>query len=188
MPAENLLTPDTVRRVMWEPAGADLPALGDQLRALGAREWQIELTAPMLLDVGRRGLSRRTDSGRRLGPNFGPSTRYDARSILRVIRGTSAGVPRSISSSSGSTARSSSSDSATTGGYTMLLTLKVNTDAWCGSRPGCWKASDSATVWFAGWRYPREGHQRERARRVGVDQEVGGRGDVARRARTGTAR
>ena len=50
VPAENLLTPDTVRRVMWEPAGTDLPALSDQLRALGAREWQIELTAPMLLE------------------------------------------------------------------------------------------------------------------------------------------
>ena len=51
IPAENLLTPDTVRRVMWEPAGADLAALGDQLRKLGAREWQVELTAPMLLDA-----------------------------------------------------------------------------------------------------------------------------------------
>jgi ribonuclease D len=51
LPAENLLTPDTVRRVMWEPAGADLDALGDQLRGLGAREWQVELTAPMLLDA-----------------------------------------------------------------------------------------------------------------------------------------
>jgi ribonuclease D len=51
VPAENLLTPDTVRRVMWEPAGADLSAIGDQLRELGAREWQIELTAPMLLDA-----------------------------------------------------------------------------------------------------------------------------------------
>jgi ribonuclease D len=51
VPAENLLTPDTVRRVMWDPAGADLSALGDQLRKLGAREWQIELTAPMLLDA-----------------------------------------------------------------------------------------------------------------------------------------
>jgi ribonuclease D len=51
VPAENLLTPDTVRRVMWEPAGADLAAICGQLRALGAREWQIELTAPMLLDA-----------------------------------------------------------------------------------------------------------------------------------------
>src|SRR4051812_12418755 len=53
VPAENLLTPDTVRRVMWEPAGGDLSALGAQLRELGAREWQIELTAPMLLDAIR---------------------------------------------------------------------------------------------------------------------------------------
>ena len=51
VPAENLLTPDTVRRVMWAPAGSDLAAIGDQLRELGAREWQIELTAPMLLDA-----------------------------------------------------------------------------------------------------------------------------------------
>jgi hypothetical protein len=36
---------------MWEPAGTDLPAVADQLRALGAREWQVELTAPMLLDA-----------------------------------------------------------------------------------------------------------------------------------------
>jgi ribonuclease D len=51
VPAENLLTPDTVRRVMWAPAGSDVTAIGDQLRRLGTREWQIELTAPMLLDA-----------------------------------------------------------------------------------------------------------------------------------------
>jgi ribonuclease D len=51
VPAENVLAPDTVRRVMWEPAGADLSTLAEQLRTLGAREWQIELTAPMLLDA-----------------------------------------------------------------------------------------------------------------------------------------
>jgi ribonuclease D len=48
VPAENLLTPDTVRRVMWEPAGADEAAIATQLRELGAREWQVGLTAPML--------------------------------------------------------------------------------------------------------------------------------------------
>jgi ribonuclease D len=51
VPAENLLTPDTVRRVMWEPAGSDRDAIADQLRRLGAREWQVELTAPMLHDA-----------------------------------------------------------------------------------------------------------------------------------------
>src|SRR3569623_2608412 len=38
----------------------------------------------------------------------------------------------------------------------MLLTLKVNTDACAGWYCGCWKASDSATVWLAGCRYPPE--------------------------------
>lgn len=49
VPAENLLAPDTVRRVMWEPAGSDAEAVSGQLRRLGAREWQIGLTAPMLV-------------------------------------------------------------------------------------------------------------------------------------------
>jgi len=51
LPAENLLSPDTVRRVMWEPAGADTDAIAGQLSALGARPWQVELTAPMLRDA-----------------------------------------------------------------------------------------------------------------------------------------
>jgi ribonuclease D len=51
VPAENLLTPDTVRRVMWDPAGADETSVADQLRGLGARQWQIELTGPMLADA-----------------------------------------------------------------------------------------------------------------------------------------
>ncbi len=51
VPAENLLSPDTVRRVMWDPAGADEASLVEQLRGLGAREWQIGLTAPMLADA-----------------------------------------------------------------------------------------------------------------------------------------
>jgi ribonuclease D len=51
LPAENLLSPDTVRRVMWEPAGDDVPAISQQLRDLGAREWQVALTAPMLVEA-----------------------------------------------------------------------------------------------------------------------------------------
>ena len=45
-PVENLLSPDSVRRVLWEP-----PEDGDVARVLagrGARPWQIELTAPLL--------------------------------------------------------------------------------------------------------------------------------------------
>jgi ribonuclease D len=51
MPAENLLSPDTVRRVMWEPSGTDVTSVAAQLQALGARAWQIELTASMLVDA-----------------------------------------------------------------------------------------------------------------------------------------
>lgn len=41
IPAENILQPDLMRRVAWEPWD-DIAA---QLRELGAREWQIELVA-----------------------------------------------------------------------------------------------------------------------------------------------
>lgn len=44
LPIENLLTPDYLRRAMFEPAD-DLAAM---LRELGAREWQIELCVPVI--------------------------------------------------------------------------------------------------------------------------------------------
>ncbi|RJL34636.1 ribonuclease D [Bailinhaonella thermotolerans] len=46
MPTENLLQPDAVRRLTWEPPDpvTDL-SVADRLRSLGAREWQIALTA-----------------------------------------------------------------------------------------------------------------------------------------------
>lgn len=44
LPIENLVTPDYLRRVMFEPE-ADL---GLQLRNLGARAWQIELVVPVI--------------------------------------------------------------------------------------------------------------------------------------------
>ncbi|MBE1537614.1 ribonuclease D [Actinomadura algeriensis] len=46
MPSENLLQPDVVRRLAWTPP--DEPAasvIGAELRRLGARRWQAELTA-----------------------------------------------------------------------------------------------------------------------------------------------
>jgi ribonuclease D len=55
MPIENLLQPDAVRRLAWEPP-ADLSeeAVADRLRGLGAREWQITLTAhPMAQSLER---------------------------------------------------------------------------------------------------------------------------------------
>ncbi|MEU9078073.1 HRDC domain-containing protein [Kitasatospora sp. NPDC048538] len=49
LPAENLITPDLVRRVSWEPPadpGAD--GVAAALRRLGARQWQVDLVAPVL--------------------------------------------------------------------------------------------------------------------------------------------
>jgi ribonuclease D len=54
VPIENLLTPDYLRRVLWTPpATRDAAELAVEvpaaLAALGARPWQIELTAPLLV-------------------------------------------------------------------------------------------------------------------------------------------
>jgi ribonuclease D len=50
VPVENLLTPDLVRRLMWQPPeGAG--ALAAALSAAGARPWQVELTAGLLEDA-----------------------------------------------------------------------------------------------------------------------------------------
>ena len=46
MPAENILTPDFVRRLCWQPPDPPtLEAVSAVLAAFGARPWQIELTA-----------------------------------------------------------------------------------------------------------------------------------------------
>jgi ribonuclease D len=53
VPVENLLTPDYVRRLMWEPPVEDDGTLAElveaRLGALGARRWQIELTRDVLV-------------------------------------------------------------------------------------------------------------------------------------------
>src|SRR5690606_35216779 len=52
VPTENLLTPELLRRVCWEPPSpGDAEAIADALRRLGAREWQIELTAPVIAEA-----------------------------------------------------------------------------------------------------------------------------------------
>jgi ribonuclease D len=51
MPAENLLQPDAVRRLAWQPPAALTPAsVGAELAGYGARSWQIELAA---MPIGR---------------------------------------------------------------------------------------------------------------------------------------
>jgi len=56
LPAENLLTPDFLRRAMWTPPkprdpGALLDGIIEILSGFGARGWQIALTAPLLTDA-----------------------------------------------------------------------------------------------------------------------------------------
>ena len=49
LPLENLLTPDLVRRVTWEPPEpADADGVAAALLAGGARRWQVELTASVI--------------------------------------------------------------------------------------------------------------------------------------------
>jgi ribonuclease D len=50
MPQENLITPDTVRRLCWEPpASPDAESVAGALAAHGARPWQIAEVTPLLL-------------------------------------------------------------------------------------------------------------------------------------------
>jgi ribonuclease D len=52
VPVENLLSPDLVRRIMWSPPdGRDAEAVAAVLRAGGARDWQVELTLPVLTEA-----------------------------------------------------------------------------------------------------------------------------------------
>ncbi|MCP2636883.1 ribonuclease D [Microbacterium sp. HD4P20] len=52
MPTENLLTPDVLRRVAWTPPQPLTAAsVGESLLALGARSWQIEQTAQLIVDA-----------------------------------------------------------------------------------------------------------------------------------------
>ncbi|MFF3285823.1 HRDC domain-containing protein [Streptomyces sp. NPDC003023] len=49
MPQENLITPDTVRRVCWEPPSeVTVASVADALTELAARPWQVEQVAPLL--------------------------------------------------------------------------------------------------------------------------------------------
>ncbi|MEU8566775.1 ribonuclease D [Streptomyces pathocidini] len=49
LPQENLITPDTVRRLCWEPpAETDVAAVSAALAGYGARAWQVDQTAPLL--------------------------------------------------------------------------------------------------------------------------------------------
>ncbi|MFD7923476.1 HRDC domain-containing protein [Streptomyces sp. NPDC059740] len=52
LPQENLITPDTVRRLCWEPpADPSQASVAAFLTALGARPWQVEHVSPLLSQV-----------------------------------------------------------------------------------------------------------------------------------------
>ncbi len=51
MPTENLLTPDHLRRLAWQPSGVEVEAVADELESLGARPWQIAHTAQKISDA-----------------------------------------------------------------------------------------------------------------------------------------
>jgi ribonuclease D len=57
VPIENLLTPDYLRRVLWSPpkvADDELEqAVCDELLRLGARQWQVDLMAPLITEAIR---------------------------------------------------------------------------------------------------------------------------------------
>jgi len=59
LPVENLLAPDTVRRLAWEPPGGPTPdaaTVAEFLRGHGARLWQVSLTAAALAGALDRAL------------------------------------------------------------------------------------------------------------------------------------
>lgn len=49
LPQENLIAPDTVRRLCWEPPRRDAVAVAEALAGHGARPWQIEQVTPALV-------------------------------------------------------------------------------------------------------------------------------------------
>jgi ribonuclease D len=49
LPVENLLTPELLRQICWLlPEPSEVPRL---LSEMGARPWQIEIAAPILIDA-----------------------------------------------------------------------------------------------------------------------------------------
>src|SRR5690606_18904059 len=49
IPLENLLTPDTLRRLAWSPPEPlTVEAIADALQSHGARPWQVDYTAQLI--------------------------------------------------------------------------------------------------------------------------------------------
>ena len=50
LPVENLLTPELMRKICWNYGGqsASVADIASDLTSWGARQWQIEISAPIL--------------------------------------------------------------------------------------------------------------------------------------------
>ncbi|BBB00805.1 putative ribonuclease D [Actinacidiphila reveromycinica] len=71
LPQENLITPDTVRRVCWTPPSEVTPEnVGAALTALGARPWQVDLNTPLLA----KALATRPPAAPATPPSTPPTT------------------------------------------------------------------------------------------------------------------
>ncbi|NHI17162.1 HRDC domain-containing protein [Microbacterium excoecariae] len=63
IPTENLLTPELLRRVAWEPPqAASAEAIAAALAALGARPWQVAQAAPVIARAFVRAAQAETDA------------------------------------------------------------------------------------------------------------------------------
>jgi hypothetical protein len=66
LPIENLISPDTVRRLSWDPPQPyDEQTVAQALAGYGARPWQIELTAGPVARALAAGDSNARDSNAR---------------------------------------------------------------------------------------------------------------------------
>ena len=55
IPIENVVSPDSIRRVLWSPPpDPTLESVAEALRALGARQWQIDIAGPILEEAINR--------------------------------------------------------------------------------------------------------------------------------------
>jgi ribonuclease D len=64
LPVENLLSPDVLRRLSWDPPQPSDPVtVGEALASYGARAWQVELTAGPVAEAFNAGKSRPPDPG-----------------------------------------------------------------------------------------------------------------------------
>jgi ribonuclease D len=64
LPVENLLSPDVLRRLSWDPPQPTDPVtVGAALASYGARAWQVELTAGPVAEAFNAGRSKPPDPG-----------------------------------------------------------------------------------------------------------------------------